>query len=343
MVSDALFAQDYFSDRNANGSPVILSAKGSNQLMFSANVDVSDKSSLKANIYRQYWINKKAYTALVNANNDALPRHKDFLGWGLSAKASTTDGLGSVFGSGTFDPGFSGGAYLAYTNYSWVKSNGSSGRSFSSLAVILSGSLSYTSHQFFDPAQAFGNQLTSNSFNGSSGSLSVVRELHSSDDKGGKAPGDNWYLGASFSVGRQSNYDDLNTVNIKNDSTITNNNSARVVEQINPKGDVYAVGQYKEYTNFDLRLNACFIPGALNSKIGFLLYPSVDLSSAYSAKYNMGLAISYLKEKNPSTATASLFFELDDIGNAASLDKPFLKRAFKVGVSTSLNVLTGGK
>ncbi|HTD41961.1 MAG TPA: hypothetical protein VK671_15135, partial [Mucilaginibacter sp.] len=284
LLSNLLHAQDYFSDRNANGSPIILNSHGSNQLLFSANVDVSDKSSLKANIFKQYWLNKDSYTAMVNKNNDTVPRNKNFLGWGLSTKASTTNGLGSVFGSGKLNPGFAGSGYLAFSNYSWVKPKGGTGTTFSSLAIILTGTLSYTNHQFFDPSQAFGKQLTSNSFSGTSGSLSFVKELHPSKD--------NWYVGASFTVGRQSNYDQLTTVLIKNDSSINNNNSTRVVEQINQKGDVYAIGKYKEYTNYNIRLNACFVPGDLNSSIGFLLYPSIDLSSAYSAKYNIGFSFS---------------------------------------------------
>lgn len=328
VLTCASFAQDYFSDRNANGTPIVFVNKGEgHQLLFSANVDVSDKSSLKTNIYQQYWLNQKNYNPLTQ------PRSKQFLGWGLSAKASTTDGLGKVFGSGDFNPGFTGGAYIAFSEYDWKLLPDGKTTAFSNWAIIWSGNLSYANHQLFDPSLAFDDQLSSKTFHGTSGSLSFVKEIY---------PGkDNLYYGISFTMGRQSNYDDLNSVEIKNDSLISNNGANRTVTQINPKGNVYAEGKYQEYTNYNFRLNACYVPNALNHNVGFLFYPSVDLSSAYSAKYNMGFAFSYLKTGNPSAAVATLFFELDDINNAAGTDKPFMKRAFKVGVSTSLNILTG--
>jgi hypothetical protein len=329
LTSLSLFAQDYFSDRKGDGTPIILS-NNKDRLLFTAAVDVSDKSSLKANIFKQYWVNEKSYKPLAD------PRHKSMLGWGASVKASTTNGTSSLFGSGDLSPAFSGGIYGAYTNLNWHK-NDDSLTVFSSWALILSGNLNYAHQQFFDPSQAYASQLSSSTFHGSAVALSYVLKLHPVKDKS------NLFIGASFTYSHKSNFDDLTSVQIKNDSLITGSGTTRTVTQTNKDGDIYAQGKFKEYNNSNFRLNATYIPGMLNYKVGFTLYPSVDLSSLYTAKYNLGLAFSLLKDKSPSMPVASLFFELADINNATASTKPFLKRAFKVGVSTTLNVLTGGK
>jgi hypothetical protein len=307
-------AQDYFSDRNGNGTPILVkdtSGKLAKQL-FSAGVDLTDKTNIKVNFYAQ---SKIAPTS--------------FLGWGVSAKGTANNGATSLFSASNLSPGFGGGAYLAYTKlvespthyYAW--------------AVILSANLNYTTYQFFTPSASYSKQLSSVNFSGNMVGISTFFKLH---------PGhDNLFLGASFSLGHQSNYNSLSTVTIKNDSTISGTGKTRTVEQVNKNGDNYATGSFLQYTDYNFRLNGTYIPGFLKYKFGLTVYPSIDLSTAYSPKYNAGLAFSFLKNNNPSTATASLFFEFDDIGNAQNSTKPFLNRSFKVGISTTLNVLTGSK
>ncbi|OKS86721.1 hypothetical protein [Mucilaginibacter polytrichastri] len=60
------------------------------------------------------------------------------------------------------------------------------------------------------------------------------------------------------------------------------------------------------------------MPGSLNSLIGFLLYPSVDLSTAFHPKYNTGISFAYLKDDSSSTTVVALIMELDDMTNLAA-------------------------
>lgn len=322
-------AQDYFLDRHANGNPIIFSAEGSNNLLFSAGIDLSDNSSVKANLYRQYWISKSTYKPLD------IPRHKDFIGWGASLKGNMTNGLGNLFSYGAFDPAFNGGVYLAFTRLNWTKTTTGSGTYFSNWAVILSQNISYATYQFYDATQPYASQLSEKNFTGRVTTLSYVLQLHPKSD--------NLMVGASFAYSRKSNYTDLNTVTIKNDSVTSGSGKVRTITDINTYGDTYALGRYREYNNYNLRLNCSYIPEALNNKIGFTFYPSVDLSAIYAPKYNLGLSFSYLKDKSPSTPIASLFFEVDDMNNAAHLAGSFLSRSFNIGISSTLNMLTGNK
>lgn len=322
-------AQDYFQDRHGNGNPIIFSADGHKDLLFSAGIDVTDKSSVKANLYRQYWLNESTYKPLD------VPRKKDFLGWGVSVKASLANGLGSLFSAGDLNPAFNGGAYLAYTRLTWKKTADGKGTYYSNWAVILSQNLNYATYQFFDPAQPFSNQLSERNFHGEVTALSYVLQLHPKED--------NLVVGASFSFSHRSNYNNLSTVLINNDSLISGNGKVRTVEQNSTTGNVYAIGHFQEYNNYNFRINSTFIPAAFEYKVGFTLYPSVDLSPAYHPIYNAGLALSYLAEKSPSTPVASLMFELDDLNNSTGRPGPFLGRSFSICVSTTLNILTGKK
>lgn len=326
-ISTLASAQDYFQDRHGNGNPIIFSADGSHNLLFSAGVNVSDKSSVKANLYRQYWLNESTYQPL------AVPRQKDFLGWGVSIKANLTNGLGSLFSAGNLNAAFNGGAYLAYTQLTWKTTADGKGTYYSNWALILSQNLNYASYQFFNPAQPYNNQLSVHNFHGQVTALSYVLQLHPKKD--------NLLIGASLSFSHRSNFDNLQSVLITNDSLISGAGKVRTVQETNDNGNIYAFGRFQEYTNYNFRLNATFIPAAFEYKVGFTIYPSVDISPIYRVRYNAGLALSYLKDKSPSTPIASLIFEFDDLNNSSNRQGSFLSRSFNVSIATSLNILTG--
>lgn len=328
-VSTSAPAQDYFQDRHGNGNPIIYSADGRHNLLFSAGVNVSDKSSVKVNFYRHYWLNESTYEPL------AVPRQKDFLGWGVSVKANLINGLGSLFSAGNLNAAFNGGAYLAYTRLTWKATADGKGTYYSNWALILSQNLNYASYQFFNPAQSYNNQLSARSFHGKVTALSYVMQLHPKKD--------NLLIGASISFSHRSNYDNLSSVQINNDSLINGAGKVRTVQQSNDNGNIYAVGRFQEYNNTNFRLNTTFIPSALEYKVGFTVYPSVDLSPIYRARLNVGLALSYLKDKSPSTPIASLIFEFDDLNNSSNRRGSFLSRSFNICIATSLNILTGTK
>ena len=322
MVSHSVHSQDYFSDRNNTGTPILFNQGGEkNTGLFSTNLNLTDASSLKVNFYQQYDLNHKRYVEHIK---DA-ERYQNVLGWGLSAKAKAENGIGTIFKSGEFKPGFATGTYISWTKYSWKPQRTSM---FKTFALILSGTLDYNQQLFYYPERAFADQLVQNTFHAPQIALSAVNMLH---------PGrNNIFFGGSIAIGKKSNYADLDTYDIR-DETVTNDG---IVNRhiVRTGGDTYASGDYFTYTNYRLRFNISYVPGALGYKLGFVLYPSADFSSPYSTRLNSGLAFHFLQDGNPGTSKAAVFFELNDITNQAGSDQPFLKRSFRLGISTALNL-----
>jgi len=319
-----LRAQDYFADLTSGTTPVLFN--GISKALFSATINAGD-NSVKSNFFRQYWINSEDYKPLN------VPRDKKFWGWGLNTKVKTEDGLGALFKSGQFTPGFTAGSYFSFSRMYWKDSND---QVFGHWVIILSGTLSTSKFQLYHPATSFDTQLSDTNFNGRSLSLSFVNGLFKGRD--------NMFIGISITGSRMNNYSDLDKVEIKNDSVFTNGSgSTRIAEKINDDGNIYGLGIYKQYNNLNIRANLSYIPSAFSYFIAFIIYPSVDISSAFKPKYNVGVSFAHLKQGSPSTADASLFLELNDITNVTDKKDSFFKRAFKFGVSTTLNVFSSTK
>lgn len=318
-------SQDYFTDLTSGTTPVLFN--GTQKALFSATVNAGD-NSVKANFFRQYFMNARLYDPL------ALPRKQDFIGWGINAKTKTEDGLGPLFGSGEFNPGFTGGVYLSYSRMSWKKKDSS--EVFGQYAFILSGTLTTSQFQLYNETNSFATQLSDTIFKGRTLSLSFVKGFF-----GGK---DNVLLGVSVTASRMNNYNKLDKVDIENDSIFTNGaGRTRTVQLVNDNGNIFGTGEYKQFNNFNIRANLSYIPSALNYFIAFIGYPSIDYSKAFQPKYNIGISFAHLKQGNPAASDAALFFELNDITNVADKNSSFLKRSFKFGISTTLNIFTSSK
>ncbi|HLZ88526.1 MAG TPA: hypothetical protein VKQ52_14830 [Puia sp.] len=325
----ALSAQDYFNDRAATGTPILL-GKDTHAALFSASGSIGD-NSVKANFFKQYWLNAATYKA------DRLPRVKNYLGWGISGKASTVNGLGALFSLGDFSPSFNTGAYLSFSQKSWRASG--DGTVYGNWALILSGNFTTCYYNIYTPRAAFSHQLVDTPFHALGVALSFVDCIYKGQD--------DLYVGASVSVKRQNNYSFLYKVTIRNDTAYTtpgsggSSGTTRTVTAINTNGDTYGVGPYFQYTDVGVRLNLSWVPASLQHDVAFILYPSMDLSRAYTPVYNLGTSIAWLKTGSPSTPLAAVFFELDDVGNAYGSIYTFGKRSFRAGISASLNILTG--
>lgn len=318
-------AQDYFSDFNSNANPVLF--KGTDNILFSTTLNVGD-NSIKPNFFKQYWINKDNYRPLLH------DRHKDYLGWGINAKVKTEDGLGVLFSSGEFNPGFTFGGYLSYSKLYWYK-NKKNEETFGQWALILSGNWSTANYQLYRPRNTFSNQLTDTAFKGSSLSLSFVNGYF-----GGNS---NLYAGASVTLKRVNNYGSLNKVEIKDDSVYSSSGTVRSVTQVNSNGNVYAEGLYKQYNTVHASINISYIPAVFNYALGFIVYPSVDFSSGYGPVYNAGISIAHLVKGNPSCSDVALLFQLNDLGNVNKSPYPFFKRSFNFGIATALNIFKSFK
>jgi hypothetical protein len=327
-----LSAQDYFADRNATGTPILL-GKENHAALFSAGGNIGD-NSLKVNFFKQYWLNAATYKP------ERLPRAKNYLGWGISGKVSTINGLGTLFSYGDFSPSFLAGAYLSYSRKTWKPSG--DGTVYGNWAFILSGNFTTCNYNIYNPTASFRQQLTDTAFHALGVSLSFVDCIYKGED--------DLYAGSSVSVRRLNNYVWLTKVIVRDDTAYTtpgggsgggNSGTTRTVTYINLNGDTYGVGPYLQYTDVNIRFNLSWVPAALQHHLAFIVYPSLDVSKAYSPAYNLGSSIAWLKAGSPSTPLAAVFFEVNDLNNAYGIPYPFLKRSFRAGVSASLNILTG--
>jgi hypothetical protein len=320
-------AQDYFTDLNSGNTPVIINNE-QGKALFSAVINPTD-ASIKANFFRQYRL-KDASFHVTDPK-----RHINFIGWGINTKTKTEDGLGTLISSGSFNPGFTGGAYLSYSRMHWRKLTDTS-QQFGQWAVILSGTLSTSNFQLYHSQNPYATQLSDTSFKGRSISLSVVKLIFKGTN--------NLMIGLSATGSQMNNYGKLDKVNIKNDSIFNNDaGMTRIVQTVNDDGDVYANGDYRLYNNLNIRANVSFIPGALDYFMAFIFYPSLDFSKAFKPKYNLGFSFAHLKKGSPSVSDAALFLEFNDLNNASESTKPFFKRSFKFGVTTTLNIFTSNQ
>lgn len=330
LLPFTLSAQDYFADRNATGTPILF-GKDNHAALFSGSGSIGD-NSIKANFFKQYWLNAATYKP------ESLPRMKNYLGWGISGKAGTINGLGTLFSYGDFSPTFSAGVYLAYSRKTWKPSG--DGALFGNWAFILSGNFTTGNYNIYYPAATFSRQLIDTAFHALGVSLSFVDCIYKGED--------DWYVGASVSVRRLNNYAFLTKVLIRDDTAYANGGpgggsggATRTVTFINLNGDTYGVGPYWQYTDVNLRFNLSWVPAALQHQLAFIIYPSLSLSKPYHPVYHLGTSIAWLKAGSPSTPQAAVFFEMNDLGNAYGIPYPFLKRSFRAGVTASLNILTG--
>lgn len=314
-------AQDYFEDIKGNGTPLSFN----NTRLFSSRINVGD-NSIKANLFHQYKVNEEGF------DHPGLARHKVFIGWGLWFKTKTEDGLGALFNSGDFNPGFGSGAYLTFHKRTWSKND--EGTNYRSWILAFSANINYSQYRLYDASKSFSSQLYDTNFTGYTLGLSFLYRLHPNRS--------NLYLGASCSINKVNNYGKLDKVEVKDDTAYTNNGINRTAATVDDDGNVYGRGHYQVEHTVKLRFNTTYVPGSFDHQLGFLIYPSVDLSVEKSAaKFNIGFALSFLEKGSPTNNIAALMFELNDINNVNNSTKPFFKRSFSVGITASLNVLKG--
>lgn len=320
-------SQDYFEDLKGTGNSILLNG-GDGKLLFSSRLNIGDNSA-KVNLYRQYLVHENGFETA-----DFKNRNKFNIGWGAFVKAKIENGLGSLFGGGHIAPGYTGSAYLSIGNKIWHNKNDIV--HFSSWAIILSGTYSGSEFQLYDQTtDIFSDQLIDTIFKSAGVGLSFIYQLH--------PDASNVYLGFSAKYSKANNFNKLDKVDIKNDSIYTSGGTIRTITIVNENGNTYGVGNYKEYNNLNLRLNTSYVPGFLNNEIGFVFYPSIDISKVFAPKYNLGFSFNLLKKGSPSTSQAALLIEFNDLNNAAKSKKTFFKRSFSIGFTIAFNVITGNK
>ncbi len=318
LLSINLVGQDYFEDIEGSGFSVL---SGKNGTMLSTRLNVGD-NSIKLNFYQQYPQKGRKIDPLN------VPKNLYDIGWGLSVKGKSEDGIGLLFTSGAFAPGFNGSGYLSLRDI--IDTKGQS----SWWILLLSGGYTISNLNLYHPDAAFNKQLTDTIFQGYNLGLSWSYLFPVNKSR------DNIIVGASAGFNRVNNYGNLSKVVIKDTKTITDTTgTARDVTPSKHNGAIYAKGAYKEYNTLKLRVSMAYIPSFLNNRVAFMVYPSINYSMIFAPVYNTGIGIQFLKEGAPTVSIGGIFVEFNDMTNAQGSTDGFVKRTLTIGLTGSLNLL----
>lgn len=264
-----------------------------------------------------------------------------YRGWGVGIKTKADDGLGSLVSSGQFADGFGSNIYIAGERVvseeeKRIKYKNSS-ESYRFWVLVIS----HTNNQyrFYRPHLGLDKQLSG--FESVHGFQTAYSYFSISENKNKSN------IIAGFNVGLQlkNNYKKLPKVDIKEIATHSvGTDSTRTFQTVDKDGYTYAFEndqlKLKHYGEFALKGTFGVIPNALNNRICLLTYPEVVFNKE-EVKINIGFGIQFLKEGQPLISDAGIFIRLNDILNAGKSKDIFYKRSFEMGVTASLNILTG--
>jgi hypothetical protein len=361
----SLSAQDYFDDIRGSGNPISLNL--SKTFNVSTRLNVGD-NSLKANIFKLWRkklvlakaANRSKYDSLIsnfdsvpfeclnrlaNQNTKLGPGDEDFscsdyftsgkstfklydIGLGTSIKGKTKDGLGSLFTGARLAPEAQWGVYGVwhYVNVfqdehkaTWVVSPFLN-FVFSEYRLLPDTGVSYKKLDTIMNTVAYG--------------LSVFRKSYINKKS-------QVILGASITRSKLNTWDKLSKVELKEtrQRVEPSDGTTGTLTTVEDKGYTYGLGMLQEYNNVNLRVHFSLLPYRLDYRVALVFYPSIDFNNQYDDPgYNLGFGIHFLEKGNPTMSVAGIFFELNDINNSKAKEETFLKRSFKVGVTTALNV-----
>jgi len=253
----------------------------------------------------------------------------NYNGLGVSLKGKTEDGIGSLFSKGQITPQTQFGLYYIFKSvaiennlhqHTWV---------FSPFADI-----NFASYQLIPSDSTYAFNKTEANITGFNAGVSLFRQGYINENQ--------IVLGGSYTFSRKNNYSTLDKVELKEyyikDDTLGGQTQ---INKVNDNGYVYGVGAIKEYNNSNLKIYASYLPNYFEYRVAFILYPSVDINNLYdNPSFNLGFAVHFMQKDNPGLSVAGVNFEFTDINNANESTDPFLKRSFKISLSTALNVIS---
>lgn len=308
------FSQDFLEDLKGNATPIT----GSDTTTYvSIKANVGD-NSIKANLFK-----------LFTPSKWDNPDNKHSIGLGFSVKGEAEEGVSSLFSKAKFSPGFSGGMYLA----GMILNKSEGAITF----IILSGNVTANHYQIFDTTLP-KSKTYDTTFVGFNTAISAFHVFNLHHKK------DNLILGGAIEFSKKNNYSDLDKVEIKNytSSFDSTTNTTQIIYDIDDDGYNYGKGVFKSTLNLRLRCNLSYIPGALNNRLAFIFYPSLDFKNLNNdnkrTAFNLGVGIHFLEKGNPMNSVAGIYFEFNDINNSKKItDQTFFKRSFQVGLIAGIS------
>lgn len=345
--SKVVFSQDYFEDLNGNGFPILMETE--KDLNLFARINIGD-NSFKLSTF-QFFKDVK-FGLFGKPNIDKLMR----IGWGTYFKAKTENGIGYIFSSGKFTPGFSSGGYFYLgRTIDYIYREKIEKRWWH---LIFSFGYNFSKYRYYEPDKEFENQLTQIDF----GSINLGLSYYYNQPSG-KNRDSNLIWGGSISYSKINNYSSLDKFEIKDSTSFidTDTDTERTVTSFNEDGYVYAKGSsesyYKEFLKCKIRPYLTLIPKMFYGRIGIILYPSIDILKRVATQYdiksngeientnpfivgNFGIGLQLFDDDQRSYSLGGVFIEFNDLNNAYDSKKSFFKRSLKIGVTASLNILS---
>lgn len=337
LLAGSASAQDYFDDLRGNGNPVSLNLNKTFNI--SARLNTGDGTSAKLNLFKMFHIKnndgadidsaEKVITEDFTNSAAASAPISTFrlfdVGLGTSLKGKTKDGLGDLFTKGNFGGESQWGLYGVVHKVKIANDHHKHTYVFSPFI-----NFTYASYRVL-PDTSVSFKRIDTTMNRRNVGFSFFRQ--------GYIRGRSQFIvGGSLTFSKLNNYDDLKKAELKEFVTRTDS-IGHTITTIEDKGYTYAVGNIKEYKNTNLKVYCSLVPFSLEYRAALILYPSIDFNKLYSDPlYNVGLGVHFLEKGNPSISALGLFFELNDIDNSKQKTDPFIKRSFKIGITTALNI-----
>ena len=285
--------------------------------------------------YKKKWGDAKFTKGATNS--------RKFSGWGISVKSKADQGLGTLFSSGQLADGFAGNVYYAgeqvVSEEEWEKKYKKANHSESFRFWVFTAGYSNSQFRFYRPTEVPKKQLSA--FESTSGFQAGFSYFTISEN----ANSDNVIRGFNVGYRSRNNYKSLAKVEIKDVRNIqTGKDSIKSVQVIDNNGYLYAIEDAKRkleyFDEYSIKGQFGIIPSKLNYRICFISYPEVVYAKD-KASVNIGFGIQFLKDKQPLLSDAGISVKFSDIFNSADKDEAFFKKTFELGLTASLNILTG--
>lgn len=355
LMPISVFAQDWYDDTRSDGAIVFFNPNtGSN--LFSARINTTSGISLNLfNWQKKYqlgiidtndrnnllWIDSDKFVG-IKVDTSQMTVSRKFKGWGTSIKTKAEQGIGSLIASGQFADGFSASLYFANERVisakEWKKTKDKTKKDTYRFGAFVLG-FNSSQYRFYRPDLAPKEQYSD--FESVSGGQ-IGYSFFSINTN----CLDNIILrGLSVGLSIKNNYKKLTKFDIKDvHNQVVGKDSVKVFQKIDKDGYTYALEDANNsltyFGELTVRGNFGIIPEKFSKRICFLGYPEVAYAKE-KLSVNLGFGVQFLKENQPLVSIAGIFAKFSDVFNSGVSKDPFLKRTFELGVTASLNVLTG--
>jgi hypothetical protein len=168
-------------------------------------------------------------------------------------------------------------------------------------------------YKLLDETAAFANQVRKQNFDGYSATLAYNRVITLDDlSKAGlenaKGSKGSLIFGVSIGVERRNNSDDLNSVDLEDQSFTS---SSGTTQRRAVSKQTVLSGEYKEFIGVPLNTDVVYFPGALNSRVAIDFFTRSDLATT-GRKFVPGVGLFLTKEKSPTKVVGGISFSFED-------------------------------